>query len=96
MAECRHTVTRGREGEPSGRSWCVSCGDLVLDVHTRPCGECAHFRRLSTASICTKKLMAVSAEMRVCFYVKPEASRHGLCFEEPGGPTPTTDERKKA
>jgi hypothetical protein len=83
-APCPHTITLGREGEPSGRSYCACCGALVLQVHTRPCGECHHFRRLTDFPICRKLLMAVTASMHVTYWVDPDPARgrHGLCFEE--------------
>lgn len=62
----------------------LACGAPVLKMHTRPCGECRHFRRTSDVPICQKHLMAVSTDMRVTFWAEPDPAkgRHGLCFEE--------------
>jgi len=83
-APCPHPLTQGRKGEPSGRSYCVSCGALVLQVHTRPCAECRHFLRTTDVPICKKHLMVVSTDMLVTFWAEPDPARgrHGLCFEE--------------
>ena len=83
---CDHRITMGREG--SEGSWCQACGVKVLEVHDRPCGECKHFRLYSGARVvgsCAPKLMAVTACMRVTYYVDriadERAGRPGLCFE---------------
>lgn len=77
---CRHIVTRSRG--VAGGSECVECGALVMLVHDRPCRECQHARQLSDGWICRHHLMAISADMRVTYYVEPGPGRSGLCFVE--------------
>ena len=48
-----------------------------LILETRPCKDCAQYKRLHDGSICMKLLMGVTADMLVNFY----ASK-GTCFEE--------------
>ena len=54
-----------------------------LAVHDRPCGECRHHSRVIGRSICVKKLMAVTPDMFVSYYIEPDElrGRPGLCFE---------------
>lgn len=72
---CPHTVSQGREGEPSGKSWCVDCGAVALDIDPRQCGDCQHIAKVIGGHICRKHLMAVVPSMNVCF--KPS---EGSCF----------------
>lgn len=84
---CDHTVTRGRAGETG--SYCEGCGILVMETHDRPCGECRYFRLDIGSRVmgtCARKLMTVTSDMNVCYYVEgiadERAGRPGLCFEE--------------
>jgi hypothetical protein len=67
MDECKHTITKGRDGERG--SWCVSCGAKVFDVDEKQCKDCAHYRKLLDGSICKKHLMSVSPSMNVTFKI---------------------------
>jgi len=71
---CKHMITQGRENEQG--SWCVNCGEKVLEVEWRVCRHCVHFKATDTIPICTKKLMAVLPDMHVTYYVKD-----GSCWE---------------
>lgn len=84
VAECPHTVSQGREGEPSGKSWCVACGELSLDVETRQCGDCHHFFQSVGYAGCHKHLMAVTRTMHACFRPKD-----GTCWEPQGTDHPS-------
>lgn len=77
MAECDHTWTQGREGEKG--SWCNACGEKVLDVETRPCEGCAHYRDVIHGAVCKKHLMAVSPAMLVTFKIAD-----GTCWKNKG------------
>lgn len=74
---CNHMVTQGRDNEFG--SWCVNCGEKILEVDWRPCRHCVHFndKANDTPPICTKKLMAVLPDMHVTYYVKD-----GSCWEQ--------------
>jgi hypothetical protein len=80
MDGCLHSITKGKEGQKG--SWCIECGAHVLAVHDKPCGQCFNFLKVSGGTICRKHMMAVSADMRVTYYVNPNADlgRSGLCF----------------
>jgi hypothetical protein len=88
--ECANSsASTGRFGDERGRSWCISCGGLLMEAHTEPCSACRHFtpdRLFGRTGICGAKLMGVTADMRVTYYVRPDprAGRHGLCFEAAG------------
>lgn len=73
-AECHHTITMGRKGEKG--SWCVACGEKVLEVETRPCESCAHYRKIFAGAVCTRHHMAVSPIMLVTF-----KTAVGTCWE---------------
>lgn len=72
--ECNHTETKGRESETG--SWCVKCGEKVLEVETRPCKNCLNYRKLVDGSVCRKMLMGVTPNMLVTYWVEK-----GTCFE---------------
>ena len=72
---CEHLVTQGKENELG--SWCVKCGEKVLEVDWRECGHCAFFKQTSDIPICTKKLIAVLPKMHVTYYLKD-----GSCWEK--------------
>jgi hypothetical protein len=83
MAECPHTITRGRQDSPG--SWCENCGAQIYAVHDRPCSECRHHKRIGPegfggSSICRRHLMAVTPTMNVTYAIVP--GRSGLCFEQ--------------
>lgn len=80
MPECSHMITQGREGEPSGRSWCKACGVQVWEVHDRPCNECRHYKDMGEGQIpiCRKHLMGVTRTMHVTYKLTGEPR---LCFE---------------
>jgi hypothetical protein len=73
--ECQHTVTQGREGHCSGKSWCIACGALAFDVETQPCADCRHSQTLASGSICNHHLMAITPSMKACFSIS-----EGTCF----------------
>ena len=77
MDDCTHTVSQGRAGAKSGQSWCVECGEQVLDVEVRPCRECNHFFSSVGYNGCRKHLMAVSPSMHATFFIAK-----GTCFWE--------------
>jgi len=72
---CKHMITQGKENELG--SWCVNCGEKVLEVEWRVCRHCVHFKATDTIPICTKKFMAVLPDMHVTYYVKD-----GSCWEQ--------------
>lgn len=75
VATCEHMVTQGREGETG--SWCVKCGEKVLEVEIRACDECIFFTTLlSPPPICKKKMMSIISGMHVTYRVSD-----GTCFE---------------
>lgn len=78
MSECKHTVTRGREGETG--SWCENCGIKVWDVDTRTCDGCQHFKDMGDfqTPICTKHHMIIGRKMHVTYKISK-----GTCFTEP-------------
>lgn len=78
MADCPHTVTRGRAGETG--SWCDACGEKVWNVETRPCGGCKHYWRQFDYAGCRKHMMRVSPNMLVTY-----AIAKGTCFEDADG-----------
>lgn len=65
---CHHTVTKN--------NICVSCGEQIYDVETRPCEECKHYKKLVDGSICRLHLMAVIPKMLVTYKLKD-----GSCFK---------------
>jgi len=71
--ECKHTMTRGREGE-SG-SWCNACGEKCLAVDDRECQDCNFAKKLIGGWICNKHLMAISPDMHVTFKIS-----EGTCW----------------
>ena len=71
---CGHIVSRGREGQKG--SWCVDCGEKVLEIDTRECQHCESARKLLDGWICHKHLMSVSPDMHVTFKVS-----EGSCWE---------------
>lgn len=80
MSDCNHTITRGRLGAKG--SWCEGCGIKVLEVHDRPCGECKHYQPDGPrVGICLPKLMMVTANMNVTYYLVDGPGRYGLCFK---------------
>lgn len=81
--DCIHTVTQSRDGEP-GKSYCLDCGALAMQVHDRPCGECIHFKEVLGRGLCSKNSMGVTASMRVTYHVNPTRNwQTGLCFVAP-------------
>jgi hypothetical protein len=72
---CKHLISQGRDGEQG--SWCIDCGEKVLEVEWRECRHCAHFKATHTIPICTKKLMAVLPDMHVTYRFDK-----GTCWEE--------------
>lgn len=83
MEDCKHMVTQGREGE-SG-SWCVKCGEKVLEVEKRICDHCIHFTIPSVPlagsnlvpPYCKKKMMTLCSGLHVTYHVS-----EGTCFEQ--------------
>lgn len=71
MTDCRHIVSRGRPDAPG--DWCVDCGMKVLDVETRPCGDCRHHDRVDGTfggrSMCRHHTMTVTPALLVCYQV---------------------------
>lgn len=72
---CRHIVSQARPGEAG--TWCISCGEKVLDVDHRECRDCAHYRVVVGGSVCRRHLMAVVPEMHVTYQIID-----GSCFEQ--------------
>ena len=84
MSECKHSVCMRREGEPSGRSWCVDCGELIFDIAPpeETCGACRHFN--PRTNICTAIMMGATASLRVTYRVehgRTPGIERGLCWE---------------
>lgn len=50
MDVCNHTVSQGRVGEKG--SWCLACGEKVLEVETRECRDCYYFKGIVGGSMC--------------------------------------------
>lgn len=73
--ECHHNTLIIDGG---GSSRCASCGLIIYQHESRPCGECKHYfkRPLADYSGCSKKLMAVNHNTKVSFKVG-----EGSCFE---------------
>ena len=82
-AKCKHIATQGREGETG--SWCLECGEKVLEVETRVCRDCAHFQQfefllqplVNVPPYCKKKQMSVMENLHVTYHIA-----EGTCFEE--------------
>lgn len=67
---CDHMVTQAGK--------CTSCGEIILVVESRVCGDCAHFKPYTGANgvgICQIKFMTVIDTMEVTFKAKD-----GTCF----------------
>jgi hypothetical protein len=72
---CKHTITRGREGQNG--SWCIECGEKILGVDERECQNCTYAEKLLVGGwICNKKLMSILPDMHVTFKIS-----EGSCFE---------------
>jgi hypothetical protein len=80
MTTCQHIVGTGRPGEKG--TWCLACGVKILEVHDRPCRECRHSQELLDGWICSPKLMAITPDMLVTYWLVSGSGRYGLCFED--------------
>lgn len=61
-----------------------------LRLETRPCSDCKNYKVLPDGKICTKKLMAVTADMFVTYYAD-----EGTCFEAKEEPRKEEEHRYK-
>lgn len=76
MAICKHTVSQGRVGEKG--SWCLACGEKVLEVETRVCRDCYYFKEIVGGSVCKRHLMGVTPGLHVTFQIEK-----GTCWTAP-------------
>jgi hypothetical protein len=72
MSECGHVTTRDIHGTGKG-AWCISCGEQIFAVETRPCKECTY----SHGYMCRKHVMHIAPEMLVMFKISI-----GTCWTE--------------
>lgn len=83
MSNCPHILTIRRVGDDNA-SYCTVCGEKVMDVELRPCGDCLNCKKEyelggppSRLGYCTYHGGLVTLDMQATYHVSK-----GTCFRK--------------